>query len=112
MMNAKRLDGALLNFWVAKAAGLQRSAVAPQPGEKYDPASAEWHPINFSPATHWPHAARFLLSDWYDLEDWLENWFGPEWSQVPVFKADPLPWFMRAYVATQFGEILENVDPV
>lgn len=109
-MNAIRLEGALLNFWVAKAAGLQLSPVDPPAGAKYEPGSNEWHPSTFHPSTDWTHAARFLMSEWYGLEDWLENWFGPEWSQVPVFKNDPLPWFMRAYVATQFGETLENVD--
>lgn len=107
-MHAIRLDGAQLNYWVAKAAGLQLQTQAPKPGERHDADGLLWHPQNFRPALDWTHAARFLLDDWYGLEDCIANWFGPDWSLIPAFQVEPLKWFMRAYVATQFGEILED----
>lgn len=107
-MHATRLEGAQLDFWVAKAAGLQREAQPPAPGNRHDTEGSSWHPHNFHPSADWTHAARYLLDDWYSLEDCISNWFGPDWSAVPAFKADPLKWFMRAFVATHFGEALED----
>ena len=107
-MHAMRLDGAQLDFWVAKAAGLQRAEQAPPPDSRHDTDGSSWHPQNFHPSVDWTHAARFLMDDWYSLEDCIANWFGPDWSLVPAFKVDPLKWFMRAYVATHFGEALED----
>jgi len=107
-MHATRLDGAQLDFWVAKAAGLQRLQDTPSPGDRHDTEGQEWHPSTFHPSADWSHAARFLMDDWYNLEDCIANWFGPEWSRVPAFKADPLKWFMRAFVATHYGEALED----
>jgi hypothetical protein len=31
---------------------------------------------------------------------------------VPAFREDPLKWFMRAFVALQFGEALEERDDI
>jgi hypothetical protein len=107
-MNAMRLDTEQLDFWVAKAAGLQLRADAPQPGERHDSDGSTWHPHNFHPSVNWTHAARFLMDDWYSLEDCMDNWFGPDWSLVPAFQAEPLKWFMRSFVAVQFGEVLED----
>jgi hypothetical protein len=109
-MHARRLDGAQLDFWVAKAAGLQRDTRTPQPGERHDPAGTLWHPDTFHPSMDWTHAARFLLDEWYSLEDCIASWFGPDWSLVPAFRSDPLKWFMRAFVALRFSETLEDVS--
>jgi hypothetical protein len=107
-MQAKRLEGTQLDFWVARAAGLQRSHEAPEPGSRHDTDGNGWHPVTFHPSADWTHAARFLMEDWYSLEDRICDWFGPDWSLVPAFKADPLKWFMRAFVATHYGEALED----
>ena len=29
------------------------------------------------------------MDDWYNLEDCIANWFGPDWSLVLAFKAEP-----------------------
>ena len=50
----------------------------------------------------------FLAGEWYAIEDILADWFHPDWSEVPAFREDPLKWFMRAYVALQYGEMLED----
>lgn len=107
-MHAMRLDGAQLDLWVAKAAGLQLQAPTPQPGERHDADGKDWHPQTFRPSVDWTHAARFLIDDWYNLEDCIANWFGPDWSLILAFKAEPLKWFMRAFVATHFGEVVED----
>ena len=107
-MNAKRLEGALLNFWVARAAGLKRLERAPAWDEKHDPESGNWHPDTFLPAHNWSHAVPILAGEWYAIEDILAEWFHPDWNEVPAFREDPLKWFMRAYVALQYGEMLED----
>jgi hypothetical protein len=107
-MHARRLDGAQLNFWVAKSSGLQLQQGMPQPGDQHNPAGKLWHPLTFHPGTDWTHASPYLLDEWFNLEDTLAEWFGPGWSQVPAFKSDPLKWFMRAYVSVCFGEMLED----
>jgi hypothetical protein len=107
-MHVRRLDGAQLDFWIAKASGLQLDTRGLSASGPHDPAGKLWHPDSFHPSTDWTHAAPYLLDDWYNLEDCVESWFGTGWSVVPAFQKEPLKWFMRAYVATHFGEILED----
>jgi hypothetical protein len=108
-MNTKRLEGPLLDFWVAKAAGLELDPVVPSPADRHDPSGNLWHPDNFHPSTNWTHGARFFNNEWFNIEDCMEGWFGPDWSNVPVVKQEPLAWFMRAYVTVMFSETLEEV---
>ena len=96
-MNVKRLDGRLLNYWVARAAGLI-------PG-----ASDTWAPHRYNPANDWSHAGSIVAEEWFAIEDTLIEWFGQQWPHVPVVVQQPLKWFMRAYVATQFGNEVEEV---
>jgi hypothetical protein len=107
-MNVKRLDGALLNFWVAKSGGLKLQPESPKPGERYDPESGYWHPLNYHPATDWSQAGPIVSNDWFALEDILIEWFGDEWNHIRGLTQDPLKWFMRAYVASQFGDEVED----
>ena len=111
-MNAKRIEGALLDFWVAKAANLKQQEPPPVPGQKHDPESGLWHPETFHPSSNWTHGGPLLSGEWYAVEDILSDWFGPDWSYVPAFREDPLKWFMRAYVALQYGEALEERDDI
>lgn len=109
-MNVKRLDGQLLNFWVAKSAGLQLVGEDPGPDSTHDTNSGFWHPHTYDPSHDWSHAGSVIAEEWYRIEDTLLEWFGPEWSQVPAISKDPLKWFLRAYVATQFGDEVEDVS--
>jgi hypothetical protein len=111
-MHAKRIEGTLLNFWVAKAANLKLQVQALAPGQKHDPDSGLWHPETFHPSTDWTHGGPLLSGEWYAVEDVLTDWFSPDWSYVPAFREDPLKWFMRAYVALQYGESLEERDDI
>ena len=104
-MNVKRIEDALLDFWVAKAAGMRLLNQAPG---KHDPDSGSWHPDTFHPSRNWTHGGPLLCAEWYAVEDILNDWLSPDWSFVPVFREDPLKWFMRAYVALHYGETLEE----
>lgn len=107
-MNVKRIEGALLNLWVARSAGLKILPAPPPPGVRHDPENGNWHPLNFHPASDWSHAGIIVSSDWYDIENILIEWFGPDWPCIPSIVDSPLKWFMRAYVASQFGDEVED----
>jgi hypothetical protein len=107
-MNVKRLDGRQLNFWVAKSAGLKLSADYQLPGTPHDPESGIWHPHTYNPANDWSQAGSILSSEWFSIEDALVGWFGLHWPHIPAISENPLKWFMRAYVATQYGDEVED----
>jgi len=108
-MNVKRLDGRMLNFWIAKSTGPRRPGDAPAEvrGEPQDGSS--WHACNFNPANDWSHAGVIVAENWYAIESTLLEWFGEKWPHVPTVADNPLKWFMRAFVATQFGDEVEDV---
>jgi len=110
-MNVKRLDGRQLNYWVARSAGLKLSDQTQQPAARHDPESGVWHPHTFNPCSDWSQAGPILTGEWYSIEDALAEWFGPQWPHVPTVVETPLKWFMRAYVATQFGDEVEDSNP-
>lgn len=39
----------------------------------------------------------------------LNEWFGAEWPHIHAIVENPLQWFMRAYVATQYGQEVEEM---
>ena len=108
-MNVKRLDGRLLNYWVAKSAGLTLSEGDSRPGVRHDPESGFWHPHSFNPANDWSHAGALVAEEWYAIEDMLIEWFGVHWAHIPAVADRPLTWFLRGYVATKFGDEVEDV---
>lgn len=107
-MNIKRLDGPSLNFWIAKAAGLQLATQPLEAASDAGPESGFWHPGSFSPASNWSHAGPIISNEWFAIEDMLIDWFGNDWATVSAVKDHPLTWFMRAYVATQYGNEVED----
>lgn len=109
-MNVRRLQGAQLNFWVAKASGLQLASLEPKAGDSHDPDSGFWHPVNYSPCSDWSQGGPIIANEWFAIEDMLIEWYGHEWTHIGAIVANPLQWFMRAYVATQFGEQVEDVE--
>ena len=64
-MNVKRIEGRLLNFWVAKSAGLRLSDENPAPGKCHDPESGLWHPHTYNPANDWSHGGALVLCRWH-----------------------------------------------
>lgn len=108
-MNVRRLDGTLLNHWVALALGLKLHPTPPAPGVAHEHGSGLWHPANFDPASNWAHAGPPIADDWYAIEDKLLEWFGDDWPQVPAIRTHPLTWFLRALVANQYGDEVEEL---
>jgi hypothetical protein len=108
-MNVKRLDGRLLNYWVAKSAGLSLAAADKSPVTRHDPDSGFWHPHTYNPANDWSHAGSIIANDWFAIEDTLIEWFGHQWPHIPGIADNPLKWFMRAYVSTQYGDEVEDI---
>lgn len=108
-MNVRRINAGLLNYWVAKSAGLRLMTDMPAPGEAHDPESGLWHPGNYAPSSDWALGGPIVANEWYGIEDILVEWFGPEWARVPAVMESPLKWFMRAYVASQYGDEVEDV---
>ena len=108
-MNVMRIEGSLLNFWVAKSAGLRLLPQPPSPGEKHEHDSGCWHPQTFHPSTDWSHGGPIVSNEWNVIEDVLAEWFGPDWTHAKAIMEHPLSWFMRAYVASQFGDQVEDM---
>lgn len=108
-MNVKHLEGRVLNYWVAKSAGLRFGLDGDRlnPGDAQD--SSYWHPQSYNPANDWAHAGPMVAEHWFAIEDMLVEWFGTQWSHVPGVADNPLLWFMRAFVATQYGQEVEDV---
>jgi hypothetical protein len=108
-MNVRALNGALLDFWVAKSEGLKLKTDPLRPGETHDALSGYWHPRTYHPSTDWTQGGPIVSRDWYELEDRLIEWFGPNWPLMDAFDAAPLKWFMRAFVSIHFGEQVEDM---
>jgi hypothetical protein len=111
-MNVKRLDGPLLNFWVARSAGLQLAEDGQGQDVLHDPHCGLWHPDTYDPAHNWSQGGPLIAGNWYAIEDMLIDWFGAAWPLVPALIAQPLTWFLRAFVATQYGNEVEDVEVV
>lgn len=109
-MRVMCLEGALLDFWVAKSEGM-KVATGPRQGEAVtimDPDSGA--PRHFRPSQDWSQAGPIITDDWYSLEDVLAETIGPQWPFHKAFRDDPLKWLMRAYVTTKFGDEVEDLD--
>jgi hypothetical protein len=108
-MNVTALEGPLLNFWVAKSEGLELLPVSPAAGKSHDANSGCWHPDNYHPATDWSQGGAIVAREWEALVETLGGWFGARWPFMKVFSDQPLLWFMRAYVASNFGDEVEDI---
>lgn len=108
-MRVATLTSPMLDFWVAKSRGLH-TILDHRNGHSvsvFDPETRT--PVAYHPSLDWSQAGPILADAWYDIETELIEWFGPQWSYVQSFQEHALPWFMRAYVASQFGEEVELI---
>ncbi len=109
-MKVAELDAPVLNFWVAKAEGLvclpDRSK-----GPTLVSAGRYWDPARYHPTTDWSQGGPIVARIWNDVEERMQEWFGPHWPHLQVFAATPLKWFMRCHVAAQFGDEVDDGDP-
>ena len=108
-MRVTRLDGTLLDYWVAKSEGLELLPNQPTEGETHAQSSGFWHPSIYQPSSNWSQGGAIVANEWYDLENVLIEWFGPNWPFIKAIADEPLKWLLRAYVATKFGEEVEEV---
>jgi hypothetical protein len=109
-MNVKKLDGAILNFWVAKSGGLNYLIESSQSDEGQDDEGGDRGPQYFNPSANWSHGGPIVANEWYVIEDILNGWFGLDWDAIGTVARNPLKWFMRAYVASMFGDEVEDVS--
>ncbi|MBS1158764.1 MAG: hypothetical protein H6R15_1183 [Proteobacteria bacterium] len=108
-MKVLSLEAPLLNFWVAKSAGLKPVADGRGAGSisVMNPDSGELEP--FQPSIDWSQAGPILADQWYELEGVLIEWLGPLWPHLEIFRENSLVWFMRAFVVLRFGEEVEEL---
>lgn len=107
-MKVTRLDGALLDFWVAKSEDLELLPEPPAEGCVLEYGSGFWHPSLFHPSSNWSQGGPIIANEWYNIEDALIDWFGPGWPFIKAIIDDPLKWMLRAYVKTKFGDDVED----
>lgn len=107
-MRVITLTSPMLNFWVAKARGFKThfDHRAEESVSVIDPESGA--EIPYQPALDWSQGGPIVADGWDDIEAILIEWDGPNWSYVAAIKEDPLTWFMRAFVASQFGDEVEK----
>lgn len=109
-MRVISLDGALLDFWVAKSENLKLLPEIPEDGDGHEHGSGYWHPSTYHPSCDWSQAGAIISNEWYSIEDALNEWFGPSWPFIKAITETPLKWLMRAYVKTKFGDEVEDVE--
>lgn len=109
-MRVARLQGALLDYWVAQAEGLRRLPETPGAGAAHEPGSGWWPPSLYHPSTNWTQGGIIVSGAWCELENRLAAWFGPNWLGVKTVADEPLAWLMRAYVATRFGDEVDEAE--
>lgn len=109
-MRVTSLDGALLDFWVAKSQNLTLLVSVPEDAHIHAMQSGCWHPSTYHPSTDWSQGGDIVSNEWYVIEDALIAWFGHSWPYIKAITESPLKWFMRAYVKAKFGDEVEDVE--
>jgi hypothetical protein len=110
MMRVIGLEGELLDFWVAKSENLKLLPGSPLEGTAHENESGYWHPDSYHPSSNWSQGGVIVSKDWFAIEDALIEWFGPNWPFIKAISDRPLPWLMRAFVKTHFGDEVEDCD--
>lgn len=103
------LHGALLDYWVAKSEGLELIAEPPGADATRSTVFGYWHPDTYHPSHDWEVGGPIVCREWCEIKEQLSQWFGPAWVDDESVNRAPLAWFMRAMVATRFGEQVEDV---
>lgn len=109
-MRVTSLDGALLDFWVAKSENLKLLSVLSGEEQSHVNGSGYWHPSTYHPSSDWSQGGEIISNEWYSIEDALIEWFGPGWPYIKAITESPLKWLMRAYVKTKFGDEVEEIE--
>jgi hypothetical protein len=105
-MKTAELTGAMLDYWVAqveRSVGVEvyiRSDNGlPQCIMRGGPET--W----FCPSINWAQGGPIADENWFEITNWLFRYLSPEWyGDICDKRGSTLIWFMRAYVASKFGE--------
>lgn len=109
-MRVNSLEGQLLDFWVAKSEGRILLDAAPD-ANCYDFSNGfDWHPAVYRPSSNWAQGGALVANEWYDIETVLLDWFGADWPYLKTIADQPLKWFLRAFVASRFGNEVEDPE--
>ncbi len=68
-MRVTSLDGALLDFWVAKSENLQLLPAIPENEQTRLNESGYWHPSTYHPSSDWSQGGPIISNEWYSIED-------------------------------------------
>ena len=100
-MKVSELEGAELDFWVAKAEGY-----APKIEGKTCFLMCEAGGSIHAPSTNWSQGGPIIEREKLSISYWSPTSYGP-WQCHEMYGATPLIAAMRAYVASKFGEEVE-----
>lgn len=104
MAKVAELEGARLDFWVAKAE--RKEVVRDQFGLLY--AKKYWHskePTGWSPSRWWEQAGPIIERGRIELRPQSNGqWFAITLDAWDAYGPTPLIAAMRAYIASKFGE--------
>lgn len=114
-MRVAELKGTLLDYWVARARGLNAQAIpgSLNKGLVLNDESVEFGFSPYEPSRDWSIAGPVLVSEKVSL-----LWFDPEWkaskptgaASVTYYDASPLVAAMRCIVASRFGKEVADED--
>jgi hypothetical protein len=108
-MKVAKLEAPLLDFWVAKAEGLEPVPDPEGQGKTSSVGAGFYHPRSYHPSTDWSQGGPLVSRQWFELESQMLEWLGPRWPHLLAFCQAPLTWFMRCHVATVFGDEVEDI---
>lgn len=115
-MKVAVLEGALLDYWVARACGNDKAGVSAPFGG--DPAcywnAGAWTPGPYCPSTDWSHGGPIIDRERINvlfLDD-ADVWTAGYGVEMAGLGPTPLIAAMRAFVASKFGEeVSDEVTP-
>jgi hypothetical protein len=120
-MQVAELEGALLDYWVGRALGLNGIRLGRQEATYISTSIGINVRETYSPSTNWAHGGPIIESEQIDLaaptkddDYWTSNptpWPNEALSFGVVSGRTPLVAAMRAYVASKFGSDVGEVPP-
>lgn len=104
------LEGALLDEAVALCEGYDITSphMGVSASGKFLRVIADGEIMDFDPSSRWDQGGPIIDKNWRLITEKLFDWFGTKWrDSIDGKPGDTLRWFMRAYVASRFGDEVE-----
>lgn len=111
MIKVSELTGALLDYWVARAEGLEMEMLC---GHCCTPVSRHHDEIQYEmyrPSTDWGQGGPLIDKYGLTVEPYPPAWWANEPDESAVMGEDPLQAICRAVVRAAFGDEVEEVLP-